>query len=857
MRLGKSRVHNYTPVVSADSSLNAEQSGQSFEALRPDPSRYFRSTDMTSQFCVIGVSSRFRLRWDMLIILLAIFTSFAVPFRLAFMPESFNSSENIAITSIIDCMFVADLLLNFRTSFFHSKTGDEVTNPRDIRHFYLRSYRFYSDLATTVPWDKLVYLITLGGGFSFVKTSSIMIIRIVRTFEINRIITNIQVRDDFKVLLRMTQLIVYIFIYVHIIACYWYSLINIESSWIPPSDGKVTDIYYSGTPIHKKYMFCLYHSVYFLRGVEVNPSTQYEVIFLIFVILIGSIISALMFGQMSVLMGMLARRSLRFAQIMDTASTTMKNIKLNESLQFKIYDYLIATQNDLAQQEEMNSFEQIISPSLQQEVNAHIYRHIARDCALVGKITGLDRDLIKNLTNKFVQPETNLTVQGEEGSEMYFVASGTCVVTVLDELKVPHIVKYLKPGEYFGEIALVYETTRTASVSSLNYCNIAVLSAKHYKILVQSYQSMATFLKKRTLSYADHWKVFIFVRPKQSCIESIPYFIDSSDELRHALIYSFKVKIIGQSEMLFDEGQVADNIYILVEGKLRIFATIVCKRFRWLMEKSYMNSFNLEAEESNPKSVKAHSKKMTMIKKERAGLTEAQVAMKMESLGVGSVLCASQALVGSKFAVSCRSAEPCTLLYLTTDKLDKLMKTKPKLKTRIDLVKEKLMYRDLESGEAVFEVPIIDVYKNFADKAKRRLWLNMLKFKNRVLAIAFRKRTLHMLKISDIRGLVIKLKAINQANDAGYPDLARKIALGEADVEAVKTIGILDSREMANPLLTQFAAKVASVREVSASVEEKLQTVQSYLKLKHQYLESLDDNLFYMGNILKQLERSL
>jgi hypothetical protein len=190
-------------------------------------------------------------------------------------------------------------------------------------------------------------------------------------------------------------------------------------------------------------------------------------------------------------------------------------------------------------------------------------------------------------------------------------------------------------------------------------------------------------------------------------------------------------------------------------------------------------------------------------------------------------------------------------------KLEKIAKSYPKLKACIDKAKGELMYRDSESGEVVRDVPLIDVSKDFQDKDKMRLWTNMLRFKNRALAITFRKRTLHMLKISDIKGLVIKLKAINQANDAGYPDLARKIANGEADIEAVKTIGILDSREMADPLLTQFAVKVASVREVSTSVDTKLVSIADNLKLKQQHLISLKDNLSQTRKILQFLDDHL
>lgn len=73
----------------------------------------------------------------------------------------------------------------------------------------------------------------------------------------------------------------------------------------------------------------------------------------------------------------------------------------------------------------------------------------------------------------------------------------------------------------------------------------------------------------------------------------------------------------------------------------------------------------------------------------------------------------------------------------------------------------------------------------------------------------------------------------------------------------MKTIGILDSRERANPLLTQFAAKVGTLREVTAFVNDKLTSVQSYLNSKQSHLESVQENLSQMRRILELLDGAL
>ena len=47
---------------------------------------------------------------------------------------------------------------------------------------------------------------------------------------------------------------------------------------------------------------------------------------------------------------------------------------------------------------------------------------------------------------------------------MYIIAKGEVKVMVTDEKKRSNFIKALRPGEFFGEISLIYGCVRTASV---------------------------------------------------------------------------------------------------------------------------------------------------------------------------------------------------------------------------------------------------------------------------------------------------------------------------------------------------------------------------------------------------------
>jgi hypothetical protein len=69
--------------------------------------------------------------------ILAMWNCFSIPFNVAFEPESMQSVYFLVINSIIDVLFLVDIIVNFRTTFFNIRTGDEIYVPIKIARNYL------------------------------------------------------------------------------------------------------------------------------------------------------------------------------------------------------------------------------------------------------------------------------------------------------------------------------------------------------------------------------------------------------------------------------------------------------------------------------------------------------------------------------------------------------------------------------------------------------------------------------------------------------------------------------------------------------------------------------------------------
>lgn len=116
-------------------------------------------------------------KWDLVIIFLAIYNSFQIPFEIAFEPAEIKGPFFIVLNSLIDFTFLMDIVANFRTTFYDIETGDEVFDPRRTGKVYLKG-RFTIDVLSTIPFDNIAAIFTTSSSpilqlFSLLKLARI------------------------------------------------------------------------------------------------------------------------------------------------------------------------------------------------------------------------------------------------------------------------------------------------------------------------------------------------------------------------------------------------------------------------------------------------------------------------------------------------------------------------------------------------------------------------------------------------------------------------------------------------------------------------------------------------------------
>ena len=88
-----------------------------------------------------------------------------------------------------------------------------------------------------------------------------------------------------------------------------------------------------------------------------------------------------------------------------------------------------------------------------------------------------------------LEPGVELTRQGADGDAFYVILDGTAEVVVDGER-----VNELGPGDWFGELALLDGEPRTATVTSVDELEVAVLGVRMFRTLLLEFPDLAAQL---------------------------------------------------------------------------------------------------------------------------------------------------------------------------------------------------------------------------------------------------------------------------------------------------------------------------------------------------------------------------
>jgi CRP-like cAMP-binding protein len=106
--------------------------------------------------------------------------------------------------------------------------------------------------------------------------------------------------------------------------------------------------------------------------------------------------------------------------------------------------------------------------------------------------TDFINEIVKCLKPRVCLPNSFIVRKGEVGNEMFFISRGELNVVSEDD----KVVFTLKDGGFFGEIALLYDTKRTASIVARTYCDMFVLTKEDFKKVMKKFPVQSKGIKE-------------------------------------------------------------------------------------------------------------------------------------------------------------------------------------------------------------------------------------------------------------------------------------------------------------------------------------------------------------------------
>lgn len=391
-----------------------------------------------------------------------------------------------------------------------------------------------------------------------------------RMVRIRRVISLLRFKTAFKLWIRMLLVVFTLFLFVHLVGSFWFMLASSGEDWIPPNYMGHDDIYLYSESIWRQYTTSLYYATLLFLGVDAVPSTTAEVIYACFVVYLGAVFSAALFGQMTVLAQSLSSKSSQYNAALDRVNQAMLGLKAPKDLHSQVTAYIMNTYWRRDEQEELQQFFDTLSPSLKLEVCTRLYKDTVMRNFIFGGSPECVDILVRNLTAQLSKPEEVLVFYEDMGSELYLLIQGEVSVRCPTLQGDDAHIRFLYPSDFFGEISLLTDARRTATVVTANFCTLAVLAKEKFREIIESFPSLRSgLLAYGVEKYTEDWKVSIL-----AVLAEIPYFSTCSKSELTEVFYALKTERYEGNAQLARRGERADRFFIVATGAISVSARL-------------------------------------------------------------------------------------------------------------------------------------------------------------------------------------------------------------------------------------------------------------------------------------------
>ncbi|XP_011479155.1 potassium voltage-gated channel subfamily H member 8 [Oryzias latipes] len=444
-----------------------------------------------SKFILLHYST-FKAGWDWLILLATFYVAVTVPYNVCFIGDDDDLTRSTTVSDIaVEILFIIDIIFNFRTTYV-SKSGQVIFDARQICIHYLTTW-FIIDLVAALPFD-LLYA---------VRVSVVSVVHLLKTVRLLRLLRLLQKMDRYSQhsTVVLTLLMSMFALLAHWMACIWYIIgkmeieansYNWDIGWLHELGKRLESPYHamaevngttSGPSIRSVYIASLYFTLSSLTSVgfgNVSANTDAEKIFSICVMLIGALMHALVFGNVTAIIQRMYSRWSQYHTRTKDLKDFIRIHHLPQSLKQRMLEYFQTTwsvNNGIDCNELLKDF----PDELRSDITMHLNKEILELSLFASASRGCLRSLSLHIKTSFCAPGEYLLRQGDALQAIFFVCSGS-----MEVLKDDMVLAILGKGDLIGaNLSLDNRVIKTnADVKALTYCDLQCINLKGlYEVL--------------------------------------------------------------------------------------------------------------------------------------------------------------------------------------------------------------------------------------------------------------------------------------------------------------------------------------------------------------------------------------
>lgn len=268
----------------------------------------------------------------------------------------------------------------------------------------------------------------------------------------------------------------------HWLACIWYAIGFVErpyteTGWLDNLAEQLGKVYNdsdsrSGPSVKDKYVTALYFTLSSLTSVgfgNVSPNTNSEKIFSICVMVIGSLMYASIFGNVSAIIQRLYSGTTRYHTQMLRVKEFIRFHQIPGGLRQRLEEYFQhawSYTNGI----DMNAVLKGFPESLQADICLHLNRSLLQNCkAFRGGSQACLRALAMRFKTVHAPPGDTLIQYGDILDSLFFIARGSIQV-IKDDV----VVAILERNDVFGEVIYLYDEPgkSNSDVLTVSYCDL-------------------------------------------------------------------------------------------------------------------------------------------------------------------------------------------------------------------------------------------------------------------------------------------------------------------------------------------------------------------------------------------------